>query len=236
VNCVHKKKAAMTTNALLDDISLERLPPASSVPPLPDRASKKDAENKSRRRRSHDDETASDTPSASSDEPEHQIDNLAWAMMPSSTSPPASSGSEQPLSTLGEEQLLQAGMALLSQLEESLLRAQKALVAVDGAAVEQFTGEQARLSRAFAICFPPQIAPAKREADGTFPLTGWTQLQVAARRVAQLARVHEILLRRARSVRNMLTNFSADPGEIYSSQLFAGQDAGAGSDSPKEAS
>ncbi len=71
----------MESRDLSADISFERLPPASSVPPVSDHASKKDkdADRKSRRRRvpTENEKEIADSASESSDDPEHQIDNLA---------------------------------------------------------------------------------------------------------------------------------------------------------------
>jgi hypothetical protein len=69
----------MESSEFASGISFERLPPASSVRPVPDHASKKDPESRSRRPVPNDDdkEKEADVPSKSNDEPEHQIDSLA---------------------------------------------------------------------------------------------------------------------------------------------------------------
>ena len=67
----------MGSNELSSDISFERLPPASSVRPVPDYASKKDPESKSRRRPLPEDKAVDDVPAEPEDEPEHKIDSLA---------------------------------------------------------------------------------------------------------------------------------------------------------------
>lgn len=67
----------MASSDLSADISFERLPPASSVRPVPNHGSKKDAESKSRRRQVPDESGAADSTADSNDDPEHQIDSLA---------------------------------------------------------------------------------------------------------------------------------------------------------------
>ncbi len=144
---------------------------------------------------------------------------------PTRTDVPAS---EEILGTHPREQLAQASLAILSELENSLHRSQKALLALDGAALEILTEEQARLSRALHICFLPTTpcAPPGKSTEAAglsrSPSTfaPRPELHAAASRVAHLARVQAALVRRAQRLRVLLSNFKSDPGEIYSPMLF----------------
>ena len=67
----------MASNDLSADISLVRLPPASSVRPVPDQPAKNDPDRNRRRRPPREEGVADDTPANPIDGTEHQIDSLA---------------------------------------------------------------------------------------------------------------------------------------------------------------
>lgn len=142
-------------------------------------------------------------------------------MIPPSSNPIEAPASRKIAGTLETEQVAQAGLAILSELEHSLRRSHKALVTLDGAAVERLTEEQSRLSRALAIFFPPGTPHRDEGRSRKPPAPSWQpQFYAVAARVAQLARVQAVLLRRAHSLRTVLSNFRADPGEVYGPAIF----------------
>jgi len=134
--------------------------------------------------------------------------------------PSASLASTAQLLVDGGAELIQASMAILGELESSLLIGQKALLARDLAGVEQATREQIRLRRALEVLWardvlhPRNSDPTSRSEPGCeSPLA--TGLRAAQLRVLHLGRVQAALLARARRSLRMISNLLAGPEAIY---------------------
>jgi hypothetical protein len=120
-------------------------------------------------------------------------------------------------------------LALMRELEDSLLSSQVALLARDTVGTEGCTREQVRLWRQWRALmanpissgtmsvpgkYPPEITPGDPELAG--------QLCAAVLRIQHLARVQLALLRRSQQFLNVLANWMADPETPYGPPPAAG--------------
>ncbi len=106
----------------------------------------------------------------------------------------------------GDDQLIQAPLALLRELESSLEASRKALLNRDLAGLEQATREQARLHRALEN-LPLATSLGRR------PLSA--ELQAARKRVLHLGLVQWALLERAGRWLRTLERLASGPGASY---------------------
>lgn len=97
--------------------------------------------------------------------------------------------------------------SLLMELEASLQSSQRALLAGDGALLEQTSGEQLRLLRALSLFWPPDPAPADPALRA--------ELQAARIRVLHLGRVQAALLARAQRWQRTIENLLAGTARNY---------------------
>jgi hypothetical protein len=107
-----------------------------------------------------------------------------------------------------------AGLAVLCELEASLQASRKALLALDLAAIERGTSEQAGLIREFAALLRqsgenvrPGLSAGTPERRETF--------QQNAQRILEAARLQAALLARAQRKLRVLANMLAGPSVIY---------------------
>jgi hypothetical protein len=119
------------------------------------------------------------------------------------------------LSLSSEDEITQACLALLEQMDASLEESQKSVLASDGLRLENSTREQVRLHRAFEILLWPQAWPGTLDRNAAGPVRPRSaplvaaELLAAARRVLEATRVQAALLRRARQFQHILSNVAA---------------------------
>jgi len=117
------------------------------------------------------------------------------------------------------DELAQARLAILGELESSLEASQKALLARDLEGIERETREQVRLQRALAILGAPDAVPVgDRAVGGARPQAEAPQDSAsgsAQTRVLHLARVQAALLARAQRSAKMIAHLLAGPEAPY---------------------
>jgi hypothetical protein len=132
--------------------------------------------------------------------------------------------SSENVSTAPGDELGQAILLVLRQLEASLEASQAAVLAREVEGIERHTEEQMRLSRALTILYGESTFHAHQQhhpaSDFPAALPRMTtrlaaDLRAAEKRVLQLTRVQAALLGRAQRFLRILTNLVAGPGASY---------------------
>jgi hypothetical protein len=100
-----------------------------------------------------------------------------------------------------------AGLAVLSELESSLLGSRKALLELDLAAIERGTIEQAGLIREFDVLLRPGLSAGTPELQKTF--------RQSAQRILEASRLQAAVLVREQRKLRVLANMLAGPGVSY---------------------
>jgi hypothetical protein len=124
----------------------------------------------------------------------------------------------------GSNELLRTRLELMRQLEASLQRSRKALLALDLAGIERGTGEQVNLVQEFESVLrrstaPPAIGRQSAEEGGLgLPVHASElarELRRSENRIREAARLQAALLARARSKLRVLANMLAGPSVTY---------------------
>jgi hypothetical protein len=120
----------------------------------------------------------------------------------------------------GRAEVVQASLALLSELETSLEVLQRALLSRDLAGIERATQAQIRCQRALAVLWAAGNDPSADDRatefrDAKRPLSLPAELQAALVRVLHLGRVQSALLVRARRSLVMTANLLSSPQTSY---------------------
>jgi len=146
------------------------------------------------------------------------------AVAPVSTGNPAGSLSSS------QDELAQAALGLLTEMEASLQGSQKAVLSGNGPMLERCTREQVRLHRALEVLLAVPAWPGTTLPTSDLITTEPTNVRAAvprsasvmaaevlsaARRVLHGARVQAALLRRARQFRRVFSNLAAAQGATY---------------------
>lgn len=169
------------------------------------------------------------TPETSMTSPEARAVSLESA--PPESVPSVSSDNTLASQTWGnqtwrsQDEIAQAVLGLLTEMEASLEASQKAVLTSDGRMLENCTREQVRLYRALEplLRLPAWPGTAGQKADkknvrpaepGCPPALA-AEVLAAQQRVRHGARVQAALLRRARQFRRILANFAAAQGATY---------------------
>lgn len=120
---------------------------------------------------------------------------------PESTPPPAS-------------EIILARLALLAELETSLLASHRALLAREISSLEKHTAEQMRLHRALAVLPAPRSHSSANSSVSCRPALA-AELRAAEQRVLQLGRVQAALLVRAQRWLRTVAHLLAGVGKTY---------------------
>jgi hypothetical protein len=132
----------------------------------------------------------------------------------------------QPISPSGlqysaSEELAASSLALVQELEVSLERSQRALLARDLRGIEQGTLEQTRLQQKLAMLWPEAASEKRRDKNAAAVTACVGKLDVdaallaAQRRVLHLGRVQASLLARAQQSLKMISYLAAGPQTTY---------------------
>jgi hypothetical protein len=100
-----------------------------------------------------------------------------------------------------------AGLAVLRELEASLLASRRALLALDLGAIERGTREQAGLIREFDALLRPGLSAETPERQEAF--------RQSAQRILEASRLQAALLVRAQRKLRVLANMLAGPSASY---------------------
>jgi hypothetical protein len=124
------------------------------------------------------------------------------------------------LSTVPGDELGQAILLVLRQLEASLEASQAAVLAREVEGIERHTEEQIGLSRALTVLYGESTFQNHSPSDLQAALPRMAphlaaELRAAENRVLQLTRVQAALLGRAQRFLMILTNLVAGPGASY---------------------
>lgn len=114
-------------------------------------------------------------------------------------------------------------LALMGELEASLHRSRKALLALDLAGIERATGEQVGMIREFQACLRRGVAPQATEKSGAKNALGLSapapnpeeELRKSESRVLEAVRLQAALLGRAQCKLHVLANMLAGPSVTY---------------------
>jgi hypothetical protein len=113
-------------------------------------------------------------------------------------------------------------LALMGELEASLHRSRKALLALDLAGIERATGEQVGMIREFQACLPRGVLPLAIGNTGAKGAPGLVahapeleELRKSESRVLEAVRLQAALLGRAQCKLHVLANMLAGPSVTY---------------------
>jgi hypothetical protein len=108
-----------------------------------------------------------------------------------------------------------AGLAVLRELEASLLASRRALLALDLGAIERGTSEQAGLIREFDALLRPGLSAGTPERIPERIPERQETLRQSAQRILEASRLQAALLARAQRKLRVLANMLAGPSASY---------------------